>query len=90
MHSFFKASCFFCMLLLSAGVTQVNNNLFLVVAKQQHFVSFSSKKDNITFFQNIDVCFSNFRPEVRYTSTDYFVFSLLQYIRKSIRKLYSK
>ncbi|MDN0777585.1 hypothetical protein FCX50_25165 [Escherichia coli] len=83
----FKAFCFFCILLLGSVLIRGNNNLISPVVRQEFFLS---KKTTPSFYQKIDACFSNVNLDFTYKSVDYSASTILQYIRRLIRKLYIK
>ncbi|ALD27917.1 hypothetical protein AN206_26170 (plasmid) [Escherichia coli] len=83
----FKAFWFFCILLLGSVLIRVNNNLISPVVRQEFFLS---KKTTPSFYQKIDACFSNVNLDFTYKSVDYSASTILQYIRRLIRKLYIK
>ncbi|RXA97865.1 hypothetical protein EO240_25335 [Escherichia coli] len=80
----FKAFCFFCILLLGSVLIRGNNNLISPVVRQEFFLS---KKTTPSFYQKIDACFSNVNLDFTYKSVDYSASTILQYIRRLIRKL---
>ncbi|EEV5834499.1 hypothetical protein EKQ06_22940 [Escherichia coli] len=83
----FKAFCFFCILLLGSVLIRGNNNLISPAVRQEFFLS---KKTTPSFYQKIDACFSNVNLDFTYKSVDYSASTILQYIRRLIRKLYIK
>ena len=83
----FKAFCFFRILLLGSVLIRGNNNLISPVVRQEFFLS---KKTTPSFYQKIDACFSNVNLDFTYKSVDYSASTILQYIRRLIRKLYIK
>ncbi|EAR2020735.1 hypothetical protein D3G91_24285 [Escherichia coli] len=83
----FKAFCFFCILLLGSVLIRGNNNLISPAVRQEFFLS---KKTTSSFYQKIDACFSNVNLDFTYKSVDYSASTILQYIRRLIRKLYIK
>ncbi len=82
----FKAFCFFCILLLGSVLIRGNNNLISPVVRQEFFI----EKTTPSFYQKIDACFSNVNLDFTYKSVDYSASTILQYIRRLIRKLYIK
>lgn len=85
MLSLFKASCFFCILLLGLEIAQGNNNLISPTVRQEFFI-----EKNPYFYQGIDTYFSNEHIDFTCKSVDYSVSTILQYIRRLIRSLYIK
>lgn len=83
----FKAFCFFCILLLGSVLIRGNNNLISPAVRQEFFLS---KKTTPSFYQKIDACFRNVNLDFTYKSVDYSASTILQYIRRLIRKLYIK
>lgn len=83
MFPLFKASYFFCVLLLASGLTRGNNNILSPVVKD-------AEKTNPAFYQKINTHFSNDHLGFTYKSVDYSESAILQYIRRLIRKLYIK
>ncbi|EFB6176509.1 hypothetical protein FZN16_03010 [Escherichia coli] len=83
----FRAFCFFCIILLGSGLIRGNNNLISPAVRQEFFLS---KKTPPSFYQKIDAFFSNVHLDFTYKSVDYSASTILQYIRKLIRKLYIK
>ncbi|EFO1605685.1 hypothetical protein DWH54_25790, partial [Escherichia coli] len=82
-----KAFCFFCILLLGSGLIRSNNNLISSEVRQEFFLS---KKITPSFYQKIDTCFTNVHLDFTYKSVDYSVSTIMQYIRRLIRKFYIK
>ncbi|EFI8988960.1 hypothetical protein G3818_003884, partial [Escherichia coli] len=74
-------------LLLGSVLIRGNNNLISPAVRQEFFLS---KKTTPSFYQKIDACFSNVNLDFTYKSVDYSASTILQYIRRLIRKLYIK